>query len=38
MILKYGPCEIHRKSFLKKIYKNANNWEKTSRWYWRESI
>lgn len=25
MILKYGPCEIHRKSFLKKIYKNANN-------------
>lgn len=26
MILKYGPCEIHRKSFLKKIYKNANNW------------
>ena len=25
MILKYGPCKIHRKSFLKKIYKNANN-------------
>lgn len=23
LILKYGPCEIHRKSFLKKLFKNG---------------
>ncbi len=23
LILKYGPCEVHRKSFLKKLFKNG---------------
>jgi ribonuclease HII len=25
LILKYGPCEIHRMSFLKKLYSKQND-------------